>query len=199
MSASALDHHLVSCADCARWIHGATRLTRQARLGTAEVPDLAEQILANAVLPVRRVVRRRRLLRTAVVVVGMIQIGIALPALFGSSIDIEMTVHATHESAAWNVAVGAALLATALRPQRAAGLLPVLAVFVAVLGLLSIRDVAGGAVAAGRLATHLGVVAGLALIYALSRAEQALPPQGRPASGEDDGRGEDGTRLRGVA
>lgn len=199
MSASALDHHLVSCADCARWNYEATRLTRQGRLGTADVPDLSERILANAVLPVRRVLRRRRLIRLGLVVVGLVQIAIALPALLGNSIDMAMTIHAAHESAAWNVAAGAALLASALRPQRAAGLLPVLAVFVGVLGLLSIRDVASGAVAAGRLATHLGVVAGLALTYALSRAEQTLPPDRRSSSGEDDQGGADGTRLRGVA
>ena len=108
-----------------------------------------------------------------------------------------MSVHAAHENAAWNVALGAAFLATAMRPQRAAGLLPGLAVFVGVLAALSIRDVASGAVAVGRLATHLGIVAGLALVYALARAERALPPQRRStasAGDEDDRRG-----LRGVA
>jgi hypothetical protein len=57
--------------------------------------------------------------------------------------------------------------------------------------------VASGAVAVGRLATHLGIVAGLALVYALARAERALPPERRaaaPADDEDDRRG-----LQGVA
>jgi predicted anti-sigma-YlaC factor YlaD len=199
MSASVLDHHLTSCVDCARWLEEATRLTRQTRLGTAEVPDLAEQILAGAALPARRVLRRRRLLRLALVVVGAIQVGIAMPALFGSSIDMAMSMHAAHETAAWNVALGAAFLATALRPQRAGGLLPGLAVFVGVLAALSIRDVAGGAVAAGRLATHLGIVAGLGLVYALARAEQALPPERRPTLDAGDRDDEDGRGLRGVA
>ena len=197
MSATALDHHLTSCLDCARWLEAATRVTRQARLGAAEVPDLAERILAEPVLPARRVLRRRRLLRLALAVVGAVQVGIAAPSLFGGSIELAMSVHAAHENAAWNVALGAAFLATAMRPQRAAGLLPGLAVFVGVLAALSIRDVASGAVAVGRLATHLGIVAGLALVYALARAERALPPQRRStasAGDEDDRRG-----LRGVA
>ena len=197
MSATALDHHLTSCLDCARWLEAATRVTRQARLGAAEVPDLAERILAEPVLPARRVLRRRRLLRLALAVVGAVQVGIAAPSLFGGSIELAMSVHAAHENAAWNVALGAAFLATAVRPQRAAGLLPGLAVFVGVLAALSIRDVASGAVAVGRLATHLGIVAGLALVYALARAERALPPQRRSAASagdEDDRRG-----LRGVA
>jgi len=202
MSAAVLDRHLTTCIDCARWLDEATRLTRLSRLSAAEVPDLADQILAGAALPARRVLRRRRLLRLALVVVGAVQIGIAMPSLFGSSIDMAMSMHAAHEAAAWNVAMGAAFLATALRPQRAAGLLPVLAVFVGVLTALSIRDVASGAVAVGRLATHLGIVAGLVLVYALARAERALPPERRSALGEDDHRDDpDSGRggLRGVA
>jgi predicted anti-sigma-YlaC factor YlaD len=199
MSATVLDHHLTTCLDCARWLEAATRLTRQCRLSGAEVPDLADRILRGAALPARRVLRRRRLLRLALVVVGAAQVGIAMPSLFGGSIDMAMSVHAAHETAAWNVALGAAFLATALRPRRAAGLLPGLAVFVVVLAALSIRDIAGGAVAVGRLATHLGIVAGLALVYALVRAEQALPPQRRPALRADDHRDEDGRGLRGVA
>src|SRR5262249_45672662 len=144
LSATVLDHHLATCSDCARWLDEATRLTRMSRLSAAEVPDLADQILAGAILPARRVLRRRRLLRLALVVVGTVQLGIALPALFGSSIDMAMSMHAAHETAAWNVAIGAAFLATALRPQRAAGLLPALVVFVGVLTALSIRDIAGG-------------------------------------------------------
>jgi predicted anti-sigma-YlaC factor YlaD len=197
MSATVLDHHLTSCVDCARWLEAATRVTRQARLGAAEVPDLAERILAGAALPARRVLRRRRLLRLALVAVGAAQIGIGAPSLFGGSIDMAMSVHAAHENAAWNVAVGAAFLATAMRPQRASGLLPGLAVFVGVLAALSLRDVASGAVAVGRLATHLAILAGLGLVYALARAERALPPERRstPASGDEEG----GRDLRGVA
>ena len=93
--------------------------------------------------------------------------------MFGASIDMAMSTHAAHETAAWNVALGAAFLATAVRPKRAAGVLPLLAVFVGVLAVLSVRDVAGGAVAVGRLATHAGIVAGLALVYLLVRAERA--------------------------
>lgn len=199
MSAAVLDHHLTTCVDCARWLDHATRVTRHVRLSSAQVPDLADQILAAAVLPASRVLRRRRLLRFALVVVGAVQVGIAVPALFGTSIDMAMSTHAAHEAAAWNVALGAAFLATALRPARAAGLLPGLAVFVGVLGALSIRDVASGAVATGRLATHVGIVVGLALVYALARAERALPPERPPALGEDDDHQHRGGGLRGVA
>jgi predicted anti-sigma-YlaC factor YlaD len=199
MSASVLDHHLATCADCARWIEAATRLTRHTRVGTADTPDLVDRILDGSVLPIRRVLRGRRWLRVALVVVGLAQLGVALPSLFGGSIDMAMSTHAAHETAAWNVALGAAFVATALRPRRASGVLAPLGVFVGVLAALSVRDIASGEVAVGRLATHLGIVAGLGLVYALARAERALPPD-LPAAVVDDSPGrEQGPGLRGVA
>jgi predicted anti-sigma-YlaC factor YlaD len=199
MSALALDQHLASCVDCARWIDEATRITRQARLGTVEVADLADGILDKAVLPARRILRVRRWTRIALALVGIAQLGVAVPSLFGTSIDMAMSAHATHETAAWNVALAAAFLATAARPRRAAGMLPALAVFVGVLAVLSVRDVASGAVAAGRLATHAGIVAGLALTYLLARSERAQPPDRQAVLPEDEQHDDHGRGLRGVA
>jgi predicted anti-sigma-YlaC factor YlaD len=197
MSSSGLDHHLATCANCAGWVAEATRLTRLGRLGAAEQPDLSDQILQMTVLPARRVLRWRTWLRLALALIGVIQLGISLPALFGDSIQMAMSIHATHEVAAWNCALAVALLATALRPRRAAGVFAVLATFVAVLTLLSIRDLASGAVTVGRLATHLGAVAGLVVVAALARVERALPPEPvTDAAGTDDGTS---AQLRGVA
>jgi predicted anti-sigma-YlaC factor YlaD len=203
VSATALEHHLATCRDCARWNDDAVRLTRQLRVGAADESDtdaLTARIMADAVLPVGRVLRRRRWLRVGLAVLGVIQLGLAFPSLFGTSIDMAMSMHAAHETAAWNVAVGVALLASALQPKRAMGVLPVLLAFVGVLTVLSVHDVASGAVAAGRLATHAATVAGLVLVYALHRVERALPPDrwsAQPADVETSESG--GDHLRGVA
>ncbi|MBV9593040.1 MAG: hypothetical protein JO147_04490 [Actinobacteria bacterium] len=198
MAVSALDHHLATCVQCARWVDEATRLTRAARLGSVDVPDLADAIVQAMALPAGRVLRRRRLLRWAVTLVGVVQLGLATPALFGTTIGMTMSVHAAHESAAWNAALGLALIACALQPRRALGVLAVIATFVGVLAILSIRDVASGAVDATRLASHASAVLGLGLVFALSRSEQALPPPGdqQPVRGSDQG---GRRRLRGVA
>jgi predicted anti-sigma-YlaC factor YlaD len=111
---------------------------------------------------------------------------------------MSMATHAAHESAAWNLALGAAFLATAFAPRRAAGLLPLLVAFVGVLVVLSARDLASGAVELGRLATHLGAVAGLMLVYALHASERAIPPPAPVAAGTDQSE-EPGHGLRGVA
>ena len=186
MSAVTLDDHLASCPDCARWLERATQVTRSARIGSADLPDLSDRILADVVLPARRVLRRRMWLRAALLVLGVAQLAIALPSVFGGSIDMAMSTHAAHEAAAWNLALGAAFVATAFTPRRAAGVLPLLTVFVGALALLSVRDLVDGAVAVGRLATHLGTVVGLVLIFALNRAEWALPPQRAPVAVDPD-------------
>ncbi len=186
MSAVTLDDHLASCPDCARWLERATQVTRSARIGSADLPDLSDRILADVVLPARRVLRRRMWLRAALLVLGVAQLAIALPSVFGGTIDMAMSTHAAHEAAAWNLALGAAFVATAFTPRRAAGVLPLLTVFVGALALLSVRDLVDGAVAVGRLATHLGTVVGLVLIFALNRAEWALPPQRAPVAVDPD-------------
>lgn len=198
MPASRLDQHLATCSHCARWEREAIRLTRLARVGREDTPDLVDRVLADVALPAARVRRRRRLIQLALAVVGLVQLAIAVPALFGGSIDMSMATHAAHESAAWNLALGVGFLAAAVAPRRAAGLVPVLAVFVAVLVVLSARDLASGAVELGRLATHLGAVAGLVLVYAVHRTERATPPPA-PLSVDVDPPGESGQGLRGVA
>ena len=60
MSASVLDGHLGSCADCAAWADAAARATRLARLDVRPVPDLSETIAVQVTRPARKVARRRQ-------------------------------------------------------------------------------------------------------------------------------------------
>ncbi len=160
------------------------------------MPDLAESITADIVLPTRRVLRRRFVLRLLLVGVGIAQLAIALPALLGDSIGMVMSEHGAHEAAAWNLALAAAFVAAAVAPRRAAGLVPLLGTFIVVLAALTIHDVAAGAVGIDRVLTHLAAVLGLVLLLVLDRNERALPP-GRFVAAPQDESG--GGRLRGVA
>ncbi len=188
LSATALDGHLASCADCARWAEDAARATRLTRMDVRPVPDLSDDIAAHIALPARRVARRRRWLRVALLIAGLAQLVVGLPAVTGDSLGMAMSAHAAHEAAAWNLAIGAAFAAAALVPRRAAGLIPLLATFLVVLGALSARDIADGAVGVERLATHAGALIGLVLLVLLDRAERALPPgRWNAASGDDTG------------
>ena len=196
MSAAALDSHLTSCPDCARWAEAAAQATRLARVDVRHVPDLSAQITANVVLPARTVLRRRRWLRIGLLLAGLAQLVIGLPALTGDSIGMTMSMHAAHEAAAWNLAIAVAFLAAAFRPRRAAGLIPLLGTFLVILTALSIRDLVQGAVTADRLATHLAILVGLVFLVVLDRAERAFPPA--PATLAQRDEGDPGT-LRTVA
>jgi predicted anti-sigma-YlaC factor YlaD len=154
------------------------------RVSGVTPPDLSEQILRNAGLPAARLLRRRRLLQLGLVLVAALQWALAAPGAWGENIGMaamQMGAHQAHESAAWNVAVGAALLAVALRPARAAGTAPILLAFVVVLAALSVPDLLAGAVTGARLGSHAGVVLGLLLVAALARAER-MPTPGRPVA-----------------
>lgn len=201
MSATALDAHLDTCRECARWAYEAARVSRFARLDPTPVPDLSAAITTAIALPARRVLRRRHLLRAALLVVSLIQLGIGLPALTGDSVGMAMSMHAAHEAAAWNLAIAVAFAAAASFPRRASGLVPLLSTFVVVLGVLSARDIAAGTVTLARLGTHGAVVVGLLLLIALDRAERALPPGGtaRADHRRDRHDGDGPTDLRTVA
>jgi predicted anti-sigma-YlaC factor YlaD len=192
MPSVVLDDHLARCQECSAWLDTATRAGRLLRVSGTTPPDLSESILHDAGLPAARLLRRRRLLQLGLVVLAALQWALAVPGAWGENIGMgaatqmgmQMGAHQAHESAAWNVAVGAALLAVALRPARAAGTVPILLAFVAVLSVLSVPDLLAGAVTAARLSSHAGVVLGLVLVAVLARADR-VPSPGRPAAGTD--------------
>lgn len=176
------DRHLAGCRHCAAWLDAAAEVTRLAR--TAAVPPATPVDLA----PARP--RRPRLaigLRVALAAIGLAQflLGAAQVAGLGRDDHAHDAVlgagHLWHESAAWNLALGAGFAFVALRRTRPTGLLPTLTAFVGVLTLLSAGDIVDGRVAAGRLASHAFLIAGWLVTLALSRP--ALDPGEPPARG----------------
>ncbi|MDT0278428.1 zf-HC2 domain-containing protein [Blastococcus goldschmidtiae] len=173
MSTDALERHLGSCPDCAAWSERAALTTRRARLASAPVvPDLTGAVLAALPreLPGVAVAARRRLvdtgLRLALLAVGVAQAGIAWPVLVTGPGAMSAPTHMAHETGAWNLAVAAAFLAVAAAPRLAAGALPFLLSFTALLVPVTLADLGAGHVHADRALTHLLLVAGVALVSA---------------------------------
>lgn len=126
--------------------------------------------------------------------VGAVQLVLGLAQIGGDAagehahIASDLTAspgHLWHESAAWNVAVGAAFLVIALRRSRPTGLVPMLSAFVGMLLLLSVDDLSAGRVEIARLVSHGFVIIGYLIVVALSRvvAGQGRPPAGRQGAG----------------
>jgi len=170
-----LDEHLAGCADCAAWAEQATRVTRRARLAAAPaVPDLTAAVLAALPreLPGAAAAARSRLadtaLRLALVAVGVGQAALAWPALASGAAAMSAPVHVAHETGAWNLAVAAAFLAVAAGPRLAAGALPFLGTFLALLVPVTVADLGAGHVHADRAVAHLLLLAGVVLVAVLA-------------------------------
>jgi predicted anti-sigma-YlaC factor YlaD len=167
-----VDAHVATCSACRAWRDRNAALRRSLLLCVAPpVPDLTDTILANTPSPAPE----KWGLRVALALVAIAQSALALTQLLGMDTGMHAghggftMSHLLNESAAWNLAVGVGLLWAALRPQAAAGQLPVIAGFVLVLTIVSADDLAAGNVTAGRLESHGFVVLGLALLYAVHR------------------------------
>ncbi|MET7371254.1 zf-HC2 domain-containing protein [Micromonospora arida] len=136
-------------------------------------------------------------LRSALGLLGAVQLVLGLAQVGrGATADhLHPTgQHLWHESAAWNVAVGAGFLFVALRRSPPAGLLPMLSAFVGTLLLLSVNDLATGSVGGERLISHGFLVVGYLITVLLSRpglrpggpAPQRQPTPSRWRFGADE-------------
>ncbi|PVZ03894.1 zf-HC2 domain-containing protein [Actinomycetospora cinnamomea] len=192
---AAVDAHLAGCPDCRAWQQDAahvTAITRRARTGLATGgPDLVARVVDHA--PGPRARWRGTAARAGLAAVGVAQATIGLVSLLGAVTHAHaMTdplmvlgagiAHATHESAAWNLALGVAFLAGALWSRHLAGLLPALGAFIAVLAVVSGLDLVAGRVDPARVATHLLLVAGFVLGLAVVRTVPRPGPGPTPGA-----------------
>ncbi|MGC4892941.1 zf-HC2 domain-containing protein [Micromonospora sp. DT31] len=183
------EEHLSGCAGCRAWFDAATAVTRRARTRLAPpVPDLVDAVLAAA--PAPRPTRRRVALglRGVLGLLGAVQLVLGLAQIGREAVVAHAHAsgqHLWHESAAWNVAVGAGFLYVAARRSTPSGLLPMLSAFVATLVLLSVNDLITGQVAVTRLVSHGFLLAGWAVMLVLSRPgwRPGDTPPGRGRSG----------------
>lgn len=182
---TAVDRHLAGCPDCRAWLDAAAEVTRLARTSALAAP--APRVVATA--PGRTRARVTVGLRVTLAGIGLAQflLGAAQIADAGSAHGHGLgglglgSGHLWHESAAWNLALGAGFAFVALRRTRPSGLLPTLTAFVAVLTVLSTGDILAGRVDGPRLASHAFLVAGYLVTLALSRPalDPGEPPAGR--------------------
>lgn len=187
-----VDAHLADCVSCRRWFDAAASITRLARTSLVAPSDFAvgAEVLDAAPGPGRR--RLVFALRTALGLLGTAQflLGAAQIGDFAAAQQLHMlgafpatgTNHLWHESAAWNVAIGAGFAWIALRRTRPVGIVPTLTAFVAVLSLLTVNDLVAGRVDLARVLSHAFIVLGYLVILALSH--RALDPAEPPPGGE---------------
>jgi predicted anti-sigma-YlaC factor YlaD len=194
---AAAQDHLAGCDDCRAWFDQAAAVTRRARLSvTVAGDDLTDAVLDALPMPAPGRLRDRIVLTLRVMlglmgalqlVLGLAQIGRGVTAGHDHAAGALASGHLWHESAAWNVAVGAGFLFVAARRTPPTGLVPMLSAFVATLVLLSVNDLVTGRVDTTRLVSHGFLLAGYAIVVAMSRPR--LRPDGPSARNRTDGPG----------
>lgn len=183
-----LDAHVDLCGACAAWRDDAAAVTRLARLASAgEAPDVTAEVVARYTPPVRAEPLdwpRWALVFAAISQFSIVVSQLFLPQSMGDGVVVAPSSHLEHEAAAFNFAIGVALLWVAARPGRARSQLPMLLSFVALLFALSMVDVLDGHVGWQRLASHVPLLVGVLCAVLIGRRDSRWPWPGNRASGE---------------
>jgi RNA polymerase sigma-70 factor (ECF subfamily) len=189
--AQQVDAHLESCRSCRAWLIGAAVQTRRlASIDPGETPDLVDKILASAGEGSTAYHRWMRWLRSHYRRWGLIGVGafqVAIAAAQISGIDFGMVSahmhgamsgeHLMHESTAWLLALGLAMIAAGIWPVAAIGVAAITGVYSVALSSYVVVDAFAGDVTPARIASHVPVLLGLvfALLVAWERAGSRRP------------------------
>jgi predicted anti-sigma-YlaC factor YlaD len=184
---AAVHAHLAQCVQCRAFEADVAALHRTMRVGPApEVPDLTAHIMARlepaAAVHRDRWTAHRDAWRACLALVAVVQIALAVPALVLGE-DAGLPVHTARHLGSFAVALGVGFLVVAWRPDRAAGLFPLVAVLVGCLVLTSGIDIASGRTGAPGELSHSTELLGLALCWIVGRcAPSAVAPALRGAT-----------------
>jgi predicted anti-sigma-YlaC factor YlaD len=171
-----LDAHLATCPACCDHAAALASLHRSLRLQSADqVPDLTDQILTAAAADRPRLrLNPTLVLRWVLVVIAAVEIGLASPDLLGRW-------HTGSELGTWCIAVGVGFLSVAMKPARAAALVPMLGFAGVLTALVTTRHLMDGAAKLSEEWPHGLVLAGVVVLVTISRLEHVDHPGPRSA------------------
>ena len=176
-----LARHLRGCAECREFQARVTTLNRATRLRPAEVvPDLTPRILAG-IDEARSSVRRRAVLpvRLGLAVIGVAQVVLTAPQLFGAQDALDAPSHIAHELGSFGVALGIGFISVAWRPLKAAGLTALSTVVALGIAVTAGADLVRGVTTISHELDHLPEIAGFVLVWILA-ASRPGPTHAEP-------------------
>jgi RNA polymerase sigma-70 factor, ECF subfamily len=180
--AQQVDAHLESCGRCRTWLIGAAVQTR--RLASVEAghgPDLADKIMAR--LSEGSTARQRwmralrsRYRRWGLIAVGIFQVAIAAAQISGLDFGMVSHTHGAmsgehlmHESTAWLLALGLAMIVAGIWPIAAIGVAAIVGAYSVALVGYEVLDVFAGEETAARIASHVPLLVGFTFALLVTR------------------------------
>jgi predicted anti-sigma-YlaC factor YlaD len=158
---AAIEDHLSGCEPCVDWqdrLIAGTRRSTFRSVGSEPTPRPAP-------LPDPRWARRNRMIRIALGWAGILLVTWHLSEVF--SAGSENAIHLARHQAAFAVALGAAFVFVAVRPERAFGVIPFVASFTVALSVTAVVDLVNGSSSLVTESRHLLEIGGLALVWIL--------------------------------
>ncbi len=196
--AQQVDAHLESCGRCRTWLIGAAAQTRRlASIEPGHGPDLVDKIMASlneGFTPRQRWMRalRSRYRRWGLIAIGVFQVAIAAAQIGGFDFGMVSHTHGAtsgehlmHESTAWLLALGLAMIAAGFWPVAAVGVAAIVGAYSVALVGYEVVDVFEGEETAARIASHVPLLVGFtfALLVARERLGARRP---RSSDGSDE-------------
>ena len=196
--AQQVDAHLESCGRCRTWLIGAAAQTRRlASIEPGHGPDLSDKIMAS--LSEGSTARQRwmralrsRYRRWGLVAIGVFQVAIAAAQIGGFDFGMVSHTHGAmsgehlmHESTAWLLALGLAMIAAGFWPVAAIGVAAIVGAYSVALVGYEVVDAFEGEETVARIASHVPLLVGFTFALLVARERMgARRPRASDTSGE---------------
>lgn len=162
VSEAELSNHLETCPECRDYQDDAFALRRALRMRMV----VEEPAASSRELDIAGSLEGVSLLRWLLFVVGGTLVILNLPAIV--STEGTTTAHLSRHDGVFGCALGVAMLAVAIKPHRAIGLVPLTSTLALLMGIAAIADLAAGNADPLGEAIHVVEFAGLVCLWVIS-------------------------------